>query len=165
MGRKYAVICPHCKKKFYREDEEFVKYKNRYYHKECFEVVNKDVVEKEKLEEFIKQLFNLETLSPLIRKQIKNFHESEDYHYTYSGMRKTLDYFFHIKNGDISKAHGIGIIPYVYAEAEQYYYNLFLIEEKNRNKEINNEKVINMVISVPKRNPIKIVKEIELEED
>ena len=110
-------------------------------------------------------MFNIETLSPLIKKQIKNYHEDSDYNYTYSGMRKTLEYFFHIKNGDISKAHGIGIIPYVYREAEEYYYNLFLIEEKNKNKEIDNYNIINMTISVPQRKPIKIVKEIKMEED
>ena len=66
MTRKYAVICPHCKEKFFREDTEFVKYKNRYYHKECYDIVNKDNIEKEKLEDTIKKLFNIETLSPLI---------------------------------------------------------------------------------------------------
>ena len=42
MTRKYAVICPHCKEKFFREDTEFVKYKNRYYHKECYDIVYKN---------------------------------------------------------------------------------------------------------------------------
>lgn len=165
MTRKYAVICPYCKEKFFREDTEFVQYKNRYYHKKCYDIINQDNIEKEKLEDTIKKLFNIEALSPLIKKQIKNYHEDSEYNYTYSGMRKTLEYFFHIKNGDVSKAHGIGIIPYVYKEAEEYYYNLFLIEEKNKNKEIDNYNIINMTISAPQRKPIKIVKEIKMEED
>ena len=69
------------------------------------------------------------------RKQMKDF--VENYHYTYSGMKKALVYFYEIKKNDISKANGgIGIIPYVYRDAYNYYYTLWLANQKNENKVI-----------------------------
>ena len=42
--------------------------------------------------------------------------------YSYSGMRKTLKYFFEVRGNSIEKANGgIGIIPYVYDEAYIYW--------------------------------------------
>ena len=43
--------------------------------------------------------------------------------YTYYGMKRALEYFYVIKGNDISKANNsIGIIPYVYEEAEAWYH-------------------------------------------
>lgn len=40
----------------------------------------------------------------------------------YKGQLLTLKYFYEIKRNNIEKAHGsIGIIPFIYKEAEQYY--------------------------------------------
>ena len=162
MTRKYKVICPQCSKSFYREDEEYIHYKNRYYHKDCYNIISKVTKEKQELEDFIKELFNLDNLSPLIKKQIKEYHENEDYNYSYSGMKKTLDYFFNVKKGDKTKSRGIGIIPFIYQEAKQYYYNLFLIEEKNAGVTINSN-IINIEIKKPIRNPLTKVHKIVLE--
>ena len=43
--------------------------------------------------------------------------------YTYYGMKRALEYFYVIKGNDIAKAqNSIGIIPYVYEEAEAWYH-------------------------------------------
>lgn len=52
----------------------------------------------------------------------------QDYNYTYSGILRTLKYVFEVKNGDLSKANGgIGIVPWKYQEAYNYYYNQWLL--------------------------------------
>ena len=76
-------------------------------------------------------------ISPRVRKQIKTF--VEEYHYTYSGMKKALVYFYEIKRNDVSKANGgIGIIPYCYEQAKNYYYAIWLAQQKNEDKVIVN---------------------------
>ena len=78
-------------------------------------------------------LLNEEYISPRVRKQINAF--INEYKYTYSGIRKALVYFYEIKGNDISKANGgIGIVPYCYKEAFNYYYSLWLAQQRNENK-------------------------------
>ena len=55
-----------------------------------------------------------------------------EYEYTHSGILKALIYFFEIKGNSIDKANGgIGIVPYVYKDAYNYYYSLWLAQQKN----------------------------------
>ncbi|WP_440972138.1 hypothetical protein, partial [Megamonas funiformis] len=59
------------------------------------------------------------------------------YNYTYSGMLKSLIWFYEIKGNSIEKANGgIGIIPFIYKDALQYYYSLYLAKLSNENKNI-----------------------------
>ena len=56
-------------------------------------------------------------------------------------MKKALVYFYEVKGNDRKKASGgIGIIPYVYRDAYNYYYSLWLANQKNENKVIVNYK-------------------------
>ena len=69
--------------------------------------------DKEELNEYIKKLFKIDYVDARIQKQIKQY--VEEYHYSYSGIRKALIYFFEIKGNSIEKSNGgIGIVPYVY---------------------------------------------------
>ena len=66
------------------------------------------------------------------RELIWNKSFQKEYKYTYSGMLKTLTWWFDIKQNSIEKANnGIGIIPYVYQDAHNYYYSLYLAETQN----------------------------------
>ena len=59
-----------------------------------------------------------------IQLQIKQY--INDYNFTYSGIRKALIYFYEIKGNSIDKANGgIGIVPYVYKNAYNYYLALW----------------------------------------
>ena len=52
-------------------------------------------------------------------------------------MLKTLIYWYEIKGNSIEKANGgIGIIPYVYKDASEYYYSIYLAQIANRDKKI-----------------------------
>ena len=96
----------------------------------------------------------------LTNKQIKDFLAEG---YTASGILKTLIYGYEIKHNDISKAMGgIGIVPYVYKQALDYYYNLYLAEMANVDKDIDEyrPKEIFISIDLPKKE-----KELKLWED
>lgn len=70
-------------------------------------------------------------------------------------MLKALIYFYEIKGGDIEQAHdSIGILPYIYNDAKQYYFNLWTAQQKNNLKNIEQFKpeVVEVHISPPQRN-------------
>lgn len=82
----------------------------------------------------------------------------KQYNYTYSGMLKALVYFYEVKKNDVSKANdGIGIIPYIYNDAYNYYYTLWLAKEANKGKDISAyiPKEIEITIPPPQRDVVK----------
>jgi len=106
----------------------------RYAHLHCHEREEekraKEEKDKEALEQYIMKMFNEEFVNPRVRKQINEF--KDKYNYTYSGILKALVYFFEVKGNSIEKAKGgIGIVPYVYNDAYNYYYNIWLANQKN----------------------------------
>ena len=133
--------CPICELSFDRDKCEFVHHKNRYYHKVCYDSMLSAKTQEEKdlaqLEEYIMKMFKETYVNARIRKQIKSF--KEQYNFSYTGMLKSLIYFYEIKGNSIEKANGgIGIIPYVYIEAEKYYKNLDK-KKKEINKSMKNQ--------------------------
>lgn len=111
------------------------------------------------------KLFKLEYVTPSIKKQIKNFIET--YNFTYSGIRKSLIYFYEIKGNPIIKKATIGIVPYIYREADNYYYTIWLAKQYNNTKKNNNtqSKVEIIKIKPPQREPLKRKKFSFLDED
>jgi hypothetical protein len=87
-----------------------------------------------------------------IRKQIKTY--IEEHNYTYSGIKKALIYFYEVKGNSIEKANGgIGIVPFIYKDAFNYYYALWQAQQQNKDKVIVDyqPKVIEVVIPRPQR--------------
>ena len=114
---------------------------------------NKD---REDLYDYIMKLFNISFVDPKIQKQIKKYIEENNY--TYSGIKKALVYFFEIKGNSVEKANGgIGIVPYVYTQAYNYYYSLWLAQQKNEDKVVQEyiPKIKEIVIPIPEKNPRK----------
>ena len=102
------------------------------------------------------KLFGYEYVPPRAKKQINEY--IQEYNYTYSGMLKALVYFYEIRGGSVDEAHeGVGILPYIYNDARDYYYNLWLAQQKNIYKDIKEFKpeVIEGRIPRPERNIIK----------
>jgi hypothetical protein len=148
------VICAYCKKPLSKKDEDCVMIgNNKYVHKGCQALEEKrEKTDKEQLEEYIKNLFQISYIDPRVKGQIKKY--IDEYNYTYSGIRKALIYHYEIKGGDKSKANGgIGIVPYVYQAAYEYHYNLWLAQQKNKDVEITlyTPKVKEIVIPRPQR--------------
>lgn len=148
------VTCAFCKKGLSKKDPDCVMLNNnKYVHKACQELEeSREKTDREKLEEYIKELFALSYIDPRVKAQIKKY--IEEYNFTYSGMQKALYYFYEIKGGDKSKANGgIGIIPYIYQDAYNYHYNLWLAQQKNKDVEVQLyvPKVKEIVIQRPER--------------
>ena len=79
------------------------------------------------------KLYNIDHVLPRIKQQIKKY--VEEYGYTYSGIMKALIYYYEIKGNkfDLAKTNGgIGIVPFVYEKAYNYYYNIILYKNQER---------------------------------
>lgn len=129
------VKCKFCGIQFNRNAEPCIEVSaRRYAHKACAEKYFNSISKEEKdymdLEKYIKKLFKINTLSVKIKRQIKEY--KEEYDYSYSGIQKTLQWWFEIKKNSLDKANdGIGIVPYVYDECKEYYYRLYLAKTAN----------------------------------
>lgn len=141
------VKCLICGEYFDKDKENSIKIKNRYVHDNCYE--NTEEGQKYKLENYILNLFGIEKISPLIKKQIENYYNEKKY--SYLSILFTLKYFFEIQNGDVTKAKGIGIVPYVYEDAKKYYEHLTKVLKETENLKVPEFKKIFIKITSPKR--------------
>lgn len=165
------VKCPYCGKYFYRDLEEYVQInKTRYAHKACYDRHNAELTQEERdknvLLNFIKKLFDIQVVPEKINRQIKDYHENKEY--TYSGIYKSLVWFYQIKGHSIEKANGgIGIVPYVYEDARNYYAAMWAAQQQNISKPIEQWKptVIEVHIPPPVRKPMKSNKFAFLDEE
>lgn len=161
------VKCPVCGLFFNREQIAFVHHKNRYYHKTCYDRQVQQSVQDEKdlksLEEYVVRLLGLDCINARVRKQIKDMREA--YNFTYSGIQKSLEYFYEIKGNSIAKANGgIGIVPYVYEDAKVYFYTIYMTQLQNEGKNASEyvTKGRTITISPPQRNIKPKIKEFDL---
>ena len=154
------VSCIYCKKTFNKSEEPFKLFSNgKYAHQSCFELEqSRELTEQEKLERYIMDLFKSDYVYAKIQKQIKDY--VTNHGYTYSGIHKALVYYYEVKGNkfDEGKAQGgIGIVPYVYQHAYNYYYAIWEAQQKQENisdaasVEQYIPKVIEVKIPVPKR--------------
>lgn len=164
----HYVKCLKCGETFDRDIIQAVRINGRRYgHAKCYPdnnnfvpLVEKKISEEQKIKNYAKSILKEQYVAARVNKQIKDFLAEG---YTASGILKTLIYWYEIKHNDISKAMGgIGIVPYVYKQALDYYYNLYLAEMANVDKDIDEyrPKEIFISIDLPKKE-----KELKLWED
>ena len=155
----HYVKCPKCGETFDRDIIQAVRINGRRYgHAKCYPdnnnfvpLVEKKISEEQKIKNYAKSILKEQYVAARVNKQIKDFLAEG---YTASGILKTLIYWYEIKHNDISKAMGgIGIVPYVYKQALDYYYNLYLAEMANVDKDIDEyrPKEIFISIDLPKK--------------
>ena len=159
---KKMCICKICGKQFDRNAEQAViAGPRRYAHQKCLptgELVpmeNPIDPELDKLNNYIINLLGKDYNAARVKKQIKDFKEQG---MSYSGMLKSLIYFYEVKGNSKEKANGgIGIVPFVYKDAYNYYYDLFMAQQRNENKKPFIEKVREIIIKPPKvEKPVKL---------
>jgi len=150
------VKCKVCGVRFDREKEGAVLVSaRRYAHARCAENYqpSKEEQDIKDLHEYLKQLFGDSYNYIVLNKQIQTFIETNGY--THSGILKTLIYWYDIKQNSLDKAgNRIGIVPYVYQEAYDYYFDLYTANQLNANKDLTtyaNQKVIEVTIKKPTR--------------
>lgn len=108
------VKCLECGIKLEKTDATVYKGKN--YHADCVLVKQ----EREELHSTICRILKLKAPGPRIYSQIKGFREQG---LTYSDMKNALVYFYEVKRQSTDRSNsGIGIVPFVYEEAN-YYFN------------------------------------------
>ena len=98
------------------------------------------------------KLLKVDYIDARVRKQIKQYRE--EYNYTYSGIHKALKYFYEVKGNSTEKANGgIGIVPYVYQNAYNYYLAIWQAQQKNQDKVLQDytPKVKEIIIPRPQR--------------
>lgn len=127
------VTCIYCKQTFNKSEEPFKLFTNgKYAHQACFELEQtRELTDQEKLERYIMELFGSDYVYAKIKKQIKDY--VTNHGYTYSGIHKALVYYYEVKGNkfDEGKAQGgIGIVPYVYQHAYNYYYAIWEAQQK-----------------------------------
>lgn len=129
------VKCLECNERFDRDKIESVKVGGRYLHKECEksflekkkkeEEKQKKVAKKKKTEnderielmEYVMKLQGVDKPHGMLLKQMKEYREMG---YTYRGMLSTLKYFHETLNNPVV-GDGIGIVPFVYEQAIEYW--------------------------------------------
>jgi len=119
----------------------------------------KEEQDKQELDDYIIQLLKIDYIDARIRKQINKY--VEEYQYTYSGIKKALIYFYEIKGNSIEKANGgIGIVPYTYKQAFDYFYALWQAQQQNQGKQMADYKPRIIEVTIPR--PQRKVKKREL---
>lgn len=128
----HCVKCLYCGKTFDIETEDFIKPNTtRYAHVDCYEKHQQEIQKQQNLTDYIIKLFDLKTTGPVINKEIKKY--KSEYGYTEEGILNALKYFYEIKKGDKSKANEhLGIVPYVYADAQEYFNSIDRINKLNK---------------------------------
>ncbi len=122
------VKCLICGELIDRNSEECIKATStRYAHRSCV-ANNPEMLEKTEFFDYVSQLFGKQydhrKTVKLAEKYIKDYPD-----WTWSGMKKAIWYFYEKKHGNKKEACGsIGILPYIYQSALNYYYELYMAE-------------------------------------
>lgn len=160
--------CVYCKIEFDRDKLPYVQVANlRYAHKECAEKnqiqKSQQEIDYDNLVNYIEKLFGIGYVSAKVAKQIKDYREL--YGYTYSGILGTLVYWYEVKQAAIDKANGgIGIVPYIYEQAKEYYAKINAANDLNAGVKNYQAKVIEITVTPPQPEE-RLPKLFQLEEE
>lgn len=123
--------CIYCKQKFDISKEDYVMPRpHKYAHKECYQ---KNYTPDEeyivKIYSLLKEEIGMTYDYPTCERQRINFITKLGY--TNEGIYNALKYHYLVKKGSVEKSgNRIGIVSYVYNEAQEYYQNLKTRQEK-----------------------------------
>ena len=138
----HYVKCLYCGNQFDRDSEPTKQVSTRRYaHLECWKDHLANMSQEEKdIEAFYDYTRNLfgKSYNYMLTKKLAEKYVKEN-NYTYSGMLKTLKWYYEKEGHSLDKSNGsIGIIPYIYQQASNYYYALYKAQLINKKKNISN---------------------------
>lgn len=156
------VKCPECELDLFRDTQAFITHSKRHYHEECFNKLQIRKQHRSELLDYICELYKIPIPNGLILKQIKEY--ETEYKYTLKGIQMSLHYF-HIINGNpveienskYNTAKGIGIVPYVYDDAKNYYVKMQMINVSARNTTIQTKAEIVKIKQTKKEKPKNLI--------
>ena len=131
---KHIVKCRICGESFDTNDVEFVRHGNWYAHKKCYDEREAAKTEEEKdlddLMEYCAKLYGkLFNYNQTLR-LAKSYHDKNGF--SFSGIKRTMEYVYEVKKEPIEKGNGsIGIVPYMYDKAYNYWYSIWLANQIN----------------------------------
>lgn len=145
-----STNCFWCHKAVFPSQEDVIEMpqlKGRYVHKSCAKIHPQD--DAEELTIYLIKLFKLKDdyILPRYMKQITQY--KNDYNFTYSGMLKALKYWYEVKKNPVDLNRGVGIIPYIYKNAYDYYLALWLSHQQNESKNLADFIPKDIVVTIP----------------
>ena len=145
---KHIVKCPKCGQYFDTNTVQAVQVgARRYGHATCYQD-NTDFVplvqkpeedpDYKRIMDYVSKIFGTTANYALVKKEIKKF--TEENKFSLSGILKSLIYWFEVKKNPVDKANGhLGIVPFIYQDAYNYYLALFIAQQANADKVLDNE--------------------------
>lgn len=152
------VLCQFCK--MLEEKTLMTRVDDKNFHEACAKLYT----DRKDLYATITRVLHLKAPGPKNIKLVEYYRDTN--HFTYEGMNNALIYHYDIKRGDTAKAEErIGIIPFVYEEAQEYYTKKKLEVEKllqsvEKAKQIGEQTV---QVNIEKRREIKILQPLEMD--
>lgn len=150
-----SIQCYFCRKRLTEEEAKMLP-NGQMACGECFEKDSKsEKSDKTILLEYLMKLFSTEYAPPNTIKQAEQY--IKEYHFNYKGIYRALKYFFEVQGHAVDKDKPtIGIVPYMYQQAETYYYKIMLALEANKDKTADDYKPKEQVvkISAPRPQPL-----------
>ena len=154
----HKCICCICGERFDRDIEQAVRsreHKNRYNHLKCDpdnpDLIPMTVPKKKELTprriftDTLQKIFGDKADYPSATKLAEKY--IAEYDFTYEGIAATLEWYYIIcKHNTVQAKGSIGIVPYVYNQAKDYYKKIEDIHKINSNKQKIEDKVINIEI-------------------
>lgn len=139
------MICAYCSKPI--ESVRYRTHRSKHYHNDCYNALIQSVESAQgemvissdaELEEYLRNLFRVNELPMSIRTQLRLYIERDKLKPTI--IRKVLEYFYDIKgNNPDYERPSIGIVPYVYDEAREFYRRLYAAEQDAKTARITTE--------------------------
>jgi hypothetical protein len=135
-------ICPYCLKEVAKSYPS-KKYQERTYHLDCYKKHCEEIYKlktsnskkqknaEELLYKYICKLFGIPEMTNKLIAQLKSLFS--EHHYTYGGVLLSLKYFYEIKDNKPDIKYGVGIVPYIYEEAKDFYSLKKQLEKKEKN--------------------------------
>ena len=142
-------LCPFCKKKINIEKDLYRTLPGGWHaHEACALIEDqKEKTPEQELDLYIMKRYDIPFVTPYMKKLIEKY--KDEYQYTYTGMLRSLQYWYEVKKMPFDKKKGVGIIPYIYQEAYNYYHSIWLANQKSED----NYKYVPQVEEVTIRRP------------
>lgn len=156
----YGESCLEKDARYEREDLKKIKEKN--YCIDCYEKKTKEIKDKENLVEYIKKVYDIPFVTPLMWKHINQFLANG---LTYKRIYALIHYCKEIKNGYElpPEKYGLIILGNYYTEMMVYYKNRKEQKKKNKGKQ-NKVKIVSVDARVFRENKYQKSKDIDMEE-
>ena len=165
MVKPHIVKCRICGESFDTNSIEFFKKGPWYAHKTCYDerekAKSKEEQDLDHLMEYCSQLYGKSFDYPKTLRLAKSYHEKNQF--SYSGIERTMRYVYEIKKEPIEKGNGsIGIVPYAYEQAYNYWYTIWLANQNNKPKVLEKYEPIVHVITIPlpQRQPMRKMRKV-----